>query len=317
MTAGADTRLTGGACPTESAAAAAERRASLSEDSLRVRHPAAPEAADDEAGAGAPVLAAPPPPEAPEAPPAAPSGRPARRRFLAVTCTLYAAWSLSLAAGMAAYEGEPIAVRASQLPLRHFDVAFRRAGVLFAFALLGARALVARGLRRPGGCGPLVVPGALYAGHALMRSAVYQLHLAGYLFPPERWAARRPEHWHHPPHVMSDHILLAASAMAACACEAAVALKHHGQGPGGRGSGANAAVLELWLRRALALLASCLCVLISAECYFTARYFHPPSEILAGALVGLALFQMPLVWYGWAAARHCTPASGCRAPGTA
>ena len=130
---------------------------------------------------------------------------------------------------------------------------------------------------------------------------------AGFLFPPERWAARRPEHGHHPPHVMSDHILLAASAMAACACEAAVALQLHHRSaatpcrtlplarrawrtvadslfwppgplgacgrhaPGGLAGGATAAALELWLRRALALLASCLCVLISAECYFTAR----------------------------------------------
>ena len=75
--------------------------------------------------------------------------------------------------------GEPIKVRASQLPLRHFDAAFRRAGVLFAFALLGARALAAQGLRRRRDCGPLAVPGALYAGHALLRSAVYQLHVAG------------------------------------------------------------------------------------------------------------------------------------------
>lgn len=47
--------------------------------------------------------------------------------------------------------------------------------------------------------------------------------------------------------------------------------------------------------RAYCALAGVLAGLVSAECYFTARYFHPPSEILLAAAVGLLLFQAPLL----------------------
>lgn len=44
---------------------------------------------------------------------------------------------------------------------------------------------------------------------------------AGYIFSPQRYAR---DNLSHPPHVMSDHILLGASVHAALACEAVMAL---------------------------------------------------------------------------------------------
>ena len=43
--------------------------------------------------------------------------------------------------------------------------------------------------------------------------------------------------------------------------------------------------------------AGALAVLVSAECYFTARYFHPPGEIILAAALGLVVFQAPLLAY--------------------
>lgn len=49
--------------------------------------------------------------------------------------------------------------------------------------------------------------------------------------------------------------------------------------------------------RAYSAAAGALALLVSAECYFTARYFHPPGEIVLAAVLGLAAFQAPLLWY--------------------
>lgn len=49
--------------------------------------------------------------------------------------------------------------------------------------------------------------------------------------------------------------------------------------------------------RAYTAAAGALALLVSAECYFTARYFHPPGEIILAAVLGLAAFQAPLLWY--------------------
>lgn len=62
------------------------------------------------------------------------------------------------------------------------------------------------------------------------------------------------------------------------------------------------AALSSLLLRAYTAAAAALAALVAAECYFTARYFHPPLEILLGAALGAALFQLPLVAYTrWAA----------------
>ena len=81
-----------------------------------------------------------------------------------------------------------------------------------------APALQARGA---GPAGPLLVPLVFYAAQALGRTALYWLHFQGYIFHPRRWAEPRQAH---PPHVMSDHVLLAACAVAALACEAVMPL---------------------------------------------------------------------------------------------
>lgn len=49
--------------------------------------------------------------------------------------------------------------------------------------------------------------------------------------------------------------------------------------------------------RAYTLAAAALSALISFECFFTARYFHPPVEIISGVAVGLLCFQLPLLIY--------------------
>lgn len=54
---------------------------------------------------------------------------------------------------------------------------------------------------------------------------------------------------------------------------------------------------------------------MAAECYFTARYFHPPAEILLATAMGAALFQAPLLGYArWALGRG---AAGAASAGTA
>lgn len=49
-----------------------------------------------------------------------------------------------------------------------------------------------------------------------------ELH-AGYIFTPQRWAR---DNMKHPPHIMSDHILLGSAVMGGCGCEATVSLIH-------------------------------------------------------------------------------------------
>ena len=62
----------------------------------------------------------------------------------------------------------------------------------------------------------------------------------------------------------------------------------------------------MWLSclRLYSALAAGLAVLVSAECYYTARYFHPPAEIALAAALGLAVFQGPLLCYGGYLALH-------------
>ena len=43
------------------------------------------------------------------------------------------------------------------------------------------------------------------------------------------------------------------------------------------------------------LLTSCLIVGTSVDMFFTARYFHGPTEILGALALGYLLFQVPLI----------------------
>lgn len=60
-----------------------------------------------------------------------------------------------------------------------------------------------------------------------------------------------------------------------------------------RRRGAGAAVLAAAHSGAAVALA----VLVAGEAYFTARYFHPPGEIVCAVILGLLLFQAPLLAY--------------------
>lgn len=44
-----------------------------------------------------------------------------------------------------------------------------------------------------------------------------------------------------------------------------------------------------------ALLNGILAALVSLGSYFTSKYFHPPSEIILGGILGLVVFQAPLL----------------------
>lgn len=77
--------------------------------------------------------------------------------------------------------GEPILVKSRDLPLHWFDRLFRSLGSALLFALWGVRAAAARALpahfdRR---WNLVFAPAAIYAAQALIRLAIYQLHVAG------------------------------------------------------------------------------------------------------------------------------------------
>ncbi|PSC69912.1 hypothetical protein C2E20_6610 [Micractinium conductrix] len=240
------------------------------------------------------------------------SGRPERRRrsaaafsvgvagaqrAVAASLFCYLAWFALLLTGTAAYEGEPVRVKSRDLPLHWFDRLFRFAGTALLLVVWLARAagtVVAspRSGRQPAAAATadaLLVwwPAGMYAAQAALRMIIYKLHAAGIIFAPGRFA--RDASLSHPPHVMSDHILLGAAVHAGLAAEAALGALQAGR--------AGASALSSLLLRAYTAAAAALAALVAAECYFTARYFHPPLEILLGAALGAALFQLPLVAY--------------------
>lgn len=198
----------------------------------------------------------------------------------------YLAWISLIACGIASYEGEPITVTSKDLPLHYFDVIFRRFGALLLFTVWAARASILFALQKPWQLnkGLVLRACALYIIQAVVRSIVYLLHATGYIFTPQRWAR---DNMKHPPHIMSDHILLGSAVMGGCGCEATLSLIHLWS--------AQPKSLEAICFKLHAVAATMLAVLVSCECYFTSRYFHPPGEILLGALLGFLLFQLPLV----------------------
>lgn len=125
----------------------------------------------------------------------------------------------------------------------------------------------------------------MYAFQAGLRSVLYHLHRLGVIFQPSKWLAPDVPAGH-PPHIMSDHILLAATVVGGLVTEAVVifmSLRSRGDSP--------SALILLILAGIITILA----IIISIESYFTARYFHPPSEIVMGAVIGLVFFQVPLL----------------------
>lgn len=143
--------------------------------------------------------------------------------------------------------------------------------------------------RKPGEQNPqwehIWLPGGMYAFQAGLRSLVYHLHRLGVIFQPSKWLAPDVPAGH-PPHIMSDHILLAATVVGGLVTEGVVVFLSLGH----RGSSRSASLLPI-----LAAFTTVLAVIVSIESYFTARYFHPPSEIVMGAVIGLVFFQVPLL----------------------
>lgn len=209
-----------------------------------------------------------------------------RAAFLALFC--YLAWFLLILSGMLVYEGTPVRIKSRQLPLYWFDVVFRTTGSMLLFGLWAVRACAAHFLPRHFDLrvNLVWVPAAIYAGQALIRGIIYQLHVAGYTHALQQWVHADPSH---PPHVMSDHILLAAAVHGGLACEALMPLLNwwHIAATGRGGT----------FLRVYCAVAGSLAALVSAECYFTARYFHPPGEIMSAAVLGFVLFQGPLLLY--------------------
>ena len=147
-------------------------------------------------------------------------------------------------------------------------------------------ALHARG---DGGRENVWLPGAVYAVQAVARAGIYELHRAGAIFSPQWWLSMNASDTDaagHPPHVMSDHVLLASTSVGGLACEAALVYLSLAQ---------RRRPLSPLLLKACAVVATSLALLVSAEVYYTARYFHPPGEILFGAALGLVAFQAPLL----------------------
>lgn len=77
--------------------------------------------------------------------------------------------------------GEPIRVKSKDLPLHWFDRLFRATGSALLFGLWAVRAAAAR--LRPSHFDArsnlVFAPAAIYLAQALLRLAIYQLHVAG------------------------------------------------------------------------------------------------------------------------------------------
>ena len=90
--------------------------------------------------------------------------------------------------------GEPILVKSSDLPLHHFDKLFRTVGSLLLFAMWGVRAAATRLLPRhfDRASTLLWAPLGIYLGQAVVRMAIYQLHVAGGCWQVQGWALLGP-----------------------------------------------------------------------------------------------------------------------------
>jgi len=173
------------------------------------------------------------------------------------------------------------------------------------------------------------IPAGLYGAQAVLRGLVYHVHQAGYLAvlgPAEELMALTGDHHQHQVgsgggsdggsgggsdggsggddtvdaesnmydkgthHVMSDHVLLAAAVLGGLACESVIivysfAWKYRSKR------------ISSLLLKALPMLVTVVSGLVSFEIYFTARHFHAPWETITAALIGLVLFQVPILYY--------------------
>lgn len=206
---------------------------------------------------------------------------------------------VSSAASLLTRAGDGVRPLPSELPLRHFEPVYQSFGSLLVPGCLAVRAVLtfalpARGAR--GRVASLLVPGIMYGMLAVLRAGVYVLHSSGMILSSRRWRARGETH-----HVMSDHILLAASVISGLGSEAALAVLSWEPTLAPRGA-APAAQHARSLPHDLAaatytLSVSALALLVCTESYFTARYFHPRVESAVAMVMGVVLFQAPSLMF--------------------
>lgn len=216
---------------------------------------------------------------------------------------IYSFWFLALAIGTLAYAGNQIKADHRHLPLQHFDKLFRNVGAGLLFLPWTLRAIIKSGLHAlgHGHRENIWIPAGVYAVQATLRALLYQLHRAGIILSPDKWA-KDIGSWHgHLPHIMSDHILLAATVVGGLACEAVVASlaltslsKNNNNNKKKKNTSFSIPALVL---QGCTAMSTVLALTVSVECFYTARYFHPPSEIVFAAALGLAVFQVPLLMY--------------------
>lgn len=236
----------------------------------------------------------------------------ARKRFRHAATTsvliLLGLWFGALVLGAWHHDGRVPETKQEKLQLQQrislqwFDRMFKKAGGLILFFIWSLRTAikhVIHGRRntlstRPGIHSEHVwLPGFVYLGQAGLRALVYHAHQAGYfwLHPIEWYDALfgQVSVPHDAPDIMSDHVLLASTVLTGLACEVALALASraiHTQ------QSSSKFMLVTFTAAAFVL-----ALLVCGEMYFTARYFHSPTETLTAAVFGIALFQAPLLYY--------------------
>ncbi|GAB4814470.1 hypothetical protein N2152v2_001516 [Parachlorella kessleri] len=193
---------------------------------------------------------------------------------------------------------EPVMVKSRDLPLHYFDLLFRTFGAGLLFILWAVRAVVTYSWPKafPRKRDTVVKPFTLYFVLSAIRGAMYQLHVGGYIFTPRRYAR---DNLSHPPHVMSDHILLGASLMGGFACEASLSLLHLWN--------VRSNSLPGLFAKGYSLAATILAALVSCECYFTSREEKEMLEYLTVVAVANITSQAQQSTATSAAVRASTP----------
>lgn len=227
-------------------------------------------------------------------------------------------WLLNVLSGCFFYDP-----RAGSYKYRHpmaaYDLVFKRAGSALPFipwalrALAAAAAAYEQGVRWPQALrtalrfAPVREPLFMYAIVTVARVALWVAHSSeafcqltgeGRLNPGVCQSKQRP-------HVLADHVLLAASVLSILMAEASLSVVLETPPAPGRSQGGSVyifAATPTRPRRSLsrmmgmvAFLTSLVLIsLTSSDMHYTARFFHPPGEIVASLLAGFFMFQLPV-----------------------
>ena len=205
----------------------------------------------------------------------------------------------------------------SSLPLLWFDAILRRVGPFLPAPLLAARAAAHGRLGGARGGGAPARPrshfiqaAAVYAAAAAVRLGVYLPHRAGVLADAVdavaaavrgeavalAHAARPAPTIHAGRHVMSDHVFLGACLAAALAAEGALLAADLRRAHATRRGVAVSRGRVALLSAGVALCAT-LFLLLAADMYYTAAYFHARHESLAAVAAGSVAFGGPVAWW--------------------